>query len=58
MVQDYAVKAMQWAIAEKLILGSNEQNRLYLNPRSSATRSQVAAILMRYLENTMNQHNA
>ena len=58
MVQDYAVKAMQWAITEKLILGSNEQNRLYLNPQSSATRSQVAAILMRYLENTMNQHNA
>ena len=49
MVQNYAVKAMQWAIAEKLILGSNEQNRLYLNPQSSATRSQVAAILMRYL---------
>ena len=45
-VQDYAVEAMQWAVAEGLILGSDGS----LLPGSHATRVQVAAIMMRYLE--------
>ena len=42
-----AQEAMQWAVAEGLISGvTNDQ----LQPQSSATRAQVAAILQRFLE--------
>ena len=49
-VHEYAVDAMKWAIAKKLIIGSNDNNKLYLNPNRSSTRSQVATVLMRYFE--------
>ena len=49
-VHEYAVDAMKWAIAKKLIIGSNDDNKLYLNPNGSSTRSQVATVLMRYFE--------
>ena len=43
----WAEEAMQWAVAEGLISGvTNDQ----LQPQSSATRAQVAAILQRLLE--------
>ena len=43
----WAQEAMQWAVAEGLISGvTNDQ----LQPQSSATRAQVAAILQRFLE--------
>lgn len=42
----WANEAMQWAVAEKLITGvANDE----LQPQSSATRAQVAAILQRFL---------
>ncbi|MGN1306716.1 MAG: S-layer homology domain-containing protein, partial [Faecousia sp.] len=49
-VSAWAKEAMQWAVAEGLIGGSDEGGRLYLAPQESATRAQVAAILMRFLE--------
>ena len=45
-VSSYAVEAMQWAVAEGLLQGSNGK----LNPQGTATRAQVAAILMRFME--------
>ena len=42
----YAVDAMRWAVAEGLIQGMGGK----LNPQSTATRAQVATILMRFLE--------
>ena len=43
----WAEEAMQWAVAEGLISGvTNDQ----LQPQSSATRAQVAAILQRFLD--------
>ena len=42
-ISDYALDAMQWAVAENLVEGSN----YCLNPRGLATRAQFAAILMR-----------
>lgn len=45
-VSGYAAEAMQWAVAEGLLQGSNGK----LNPRGSATRAQVATILMRFME--------
>lgn len=45
-VSGYAAEAMQWAVAEELLQGSNGK----LNPQGSATRAQVATILMRFME--------
>lgn len=46
-VSGYASEAMQWAVAEGLLQGSNGK----LDPQGSATRAQVATILMRFMEN-------
>ena len=45
-VSGYAAEAMQWAVAEGLLQGSNGK----LNPQGSATRAQVATILMRFMQ--------
>ena len=45
-VSAYATDAMRWAVANGLIQGSNSK----LNPKGSATRAQVATILMRFME--------
>ena len=45
-VSSYAVNAMQWAVANSIVNGSNGK----LNPQNNATRAQVAAILMRFCE--------
>ena len=45
-VSGYAAEAMQWAVSEGLLQGSNGK----LNPQGSATRAQVATILMRFME--------
>ena len=42
----WATEAMQWAVAEELIIGVTNDE---LQPQSSATRAQVAAILQRFL---------
>ena len=46
-VSAYAVDALNWAVAEGLINGSEGK----LLPTDTATRAQVAAILMRFCEN-------
>ena len=45
-VSAYAADAMAWAVEQGLIGGVGDQR---LNPRGSATRAQVAAILQRYI---------
>ena len=45
-VSDYAVSAMQWAVANNIVNGANGN----LNPKNNATRAEVAAILMRFCE--------
>jgi len=47
-ISEYAVSAMQWAVGEGLINGVGEGT---LNPKGTATRAQVATILMRFCEN-------
>ena len=49
---DYAKEALSWAVAEGLITGTKNGSSTYLDPQGSATRAQVATILMRYIENT------
>ena len=46
-VSSYAVRAMQWAVANEIIYGTSSTT---LSPQGSATRSQVAVILMRFDE--------
>ena len=46
-VGSWAADAMAWAVEEGLITGSNQNN---LDPTGSATRAQLATILMRFLE--------
>lgn len=50
-VSSYAADALSWAVAEGLIAGSKAENGTYLDPQGSATRAQVATILMRFIEN-------
>ena len=50
-VSGYAKTAMAWTVEKGIIGGSDGK----LDPRSNATRAQVAAILMRYLKLTENR---
>ena len=45
-VSTYAADAMQWAVANGIVNGSNGK----LNPQDNATCAEVAAILMRFCE--------
>ena len=45
-VSGYATDAMRWAVANGLIQGSNSK----LNPKATASRAQVATILMRFMQ--------
>ena len=45
-VSSYAENAMQWAVANGIVNGSNGK----LNPQNNATHAEVAAILMRFCE--------
>ena len=52
-VSAYALEAMRWANAEALINGTDIGGKTYLDPQGNATRAQVAAILMRYVQNVL-----
>ena len=45
-VSTYATDAMRWAVASGLIQGSDSK----LSPKATASRAQVATILMRFME--------
>ena len=52
-VANWAYAAMSWAVGNGLIVGNAHDNGLdYLDPNGSATRAQVATILMRYEQAT------
>ncbi len=46
-IQDYATEALSWAVAEGLLQGFEDNS---LQPQSTATRAQIATILMRFCE--------
>ncbi len=46
-IQDYATEALSWAVAEGLLQGFEDDS---LQPQSTATRAQIATILMRFCE--------
>jgi hypothetical protein len=47
-VSDWALDALSWANKTELVNGTSETT---LSPKATATRAQVAAILMRFCEN-------
>jgi hypothetical protein len=49
-ISDWALPAMRWAVAESLITGTTPTT---LEPSSSVTRAQCAAIMMRFMENVV-----
>lgn len=49
-VSAYASDALAWAVSEGLVSGTKIGNTTYLDPQGNATRAQVAAILMRFIE--------
>jgi hypothetical protein len=50
LVSDYAVNSINWAIENNLIKGVDDAT---LDPGGTATRAQVAAVLMRFCENIL-----
>ena len=51
-VSDYAEDALVWAVGEGLINGvAQTDGKVLLDPTGTATRTQIATILYRYLEN-------
>ncbi len=52
-VSDWALEAMQWAVAEEIINGYGDT----LEPQGLATREEIAAIFMRYTENVMHNNS-
>ncbi len=49
-IGSYAVEAISWACAEGLLTGKPVGDKLHLDPLGTATRSEVATILMRFCE--------
>ena len=54
-ISAYALNAMRWANAEALINGTELGGTVCLDPQGCATRAQVAAILMRYVQNVLSK---
>lgn len=50
-VHSWAIDAVEWAVAEGLISGTTETT---LAPRASATRAEIAVIIMNYVNNVKN----
>ncbi len=47
-ISDWAVSAVKWAVNEKIINGSKENEKLYINPMGNATRAEAATMFTRY----------
>ncbi len=51
-VSGWALNAVKWAVANKLISGVSSSGTVYLKPRNQSTRAQVATILKAYVNMT------
>ena len=50
-VSDWAQDAMEWGVAVKLISGVATKNGAILQPQGSATRAQIAKVILNFFEN-------
>ncbi|MBP3412464.1 MAG: leucine-rich repeat protein [Oscillospiraceae bacterium] len=48
-VQTWAREPLAWAVGHSIVSGVNEKGTVYLRPQGDATRSQVSAILIRFI---------
>ncbi len=49
-IDSWATDPVQWAVAEGLVVGIQEGAGMVFAPKSTATRAQVATIMMRYIQ--------
>ena len=49
-VQEFAVDALKWAVAEGIITGKTINGQLLLDPQGSANRAECATIIQRFME--------
>lgn len=49
-VSSWASNAMKWAVANGLMGGSQSANGMKLNPKDTATRAEVATVLVKFVE--------
>lgn len=49
-VSSYAKEAMQWAVANKIVSGTTSKDGLLLNPKGTATRAEVATMMVHFVE--------
>lgn len=49
-ISSYAIDAFSWAVGSGIIAGVPGKSGLALNPRGTATRAEVAAVLVRFVE--------
>lgn len=47
-ISDYAKEAVAWAVAQEMIFGKKHHNHVIMDPKSFATRAEVANIFARY----------
>lgn len=48
-VADWSREAMQWAVGQEILRGTEENESVFLHPSSGATRAQVATLLTRFV---------
>lgn len=49
-VKPFAKEAMNWAVANGIIIGDKNNGQILLNPRGTANRAQLAVIFARYVD--------
>ena len=49
-VSDWAKEAMSWAVADGVIKGIEKNGKTFLDPKGTATRAEVAEIIVRCSE--------
>lgn len=52
-VAEWAKEGLQWAVAEGVISGVKNGNKLELQPVGGATRAQIASVLSRFVQNVV-----
>ena len=47
-VSEYAIPAMQWACGSSMVNGIAQDGEMFLAPKDTTTRAQVATLMMRF----------
>ena len=55
-IREYAVESVKWAVKSGFLSGSPADGALYLLPRDSAKRAELASMLMRFMRNVIGEY--